>query len=82
MSTPSQQVVVVPAAAQLPESEADIRYDSFFDESGNPINLPQLASDVKLTGYTTTTGVHALAAGDTVLAALAKVESRLALLEA
>lgn len=62
--------------------DLEIKYIALFDDDGEPLALPQPAADSLLTGYTTTTGVHALAAGDTVLAALAKIESRLAILEA
>lgn len=57
---------------------------ALYDASGNPITLPQAAdtaSSVLMTGYTAH-AVGNVAAGDTVDVAIAKLEARIAVLEA
>jgi hypothetical protein len=54
---------------------------ALFDSAGNPIPLPQTAATFLLTGYTAH-AVGNVAAGDTLLVAIAKLEARIAVLEA
>jgi hypothetical protein len=75
------QAVVVSQAIMSPSQ--GVEQLALFNVDGSVLSVaPDTGATVLLTGYTTTTGVHALAAGDSVNAAMAKIESRLAILEA
>jgi len=53
---------------------------ALFDETGSPLSLPPVGSDVLLTGYTAGTAGD-VAATDTLAEAIAKLEARIVALE-
>jgi hypothetical protein len=74
----TQAILVVQPSMQNGKATEKI---ALFDSAGNPVTMPEIGSAILLTGYTTH-AVGSVLATDTVNVAIAKLEARIAVLEA